>query len=219
MADIESQASGAPASGQPDRVTRKELRWRIWVQLPLIVTLVVLWMLLWGTLSWLSFASGIVIAFVVTRLFYLPPVELSGRFNPFWFMVFLARFAFDLVIASFQVAFQAIGLKGITRNSVVAVDLVTRSDFIITLTSIALSLIPGSIVAEVDRHRSIIYLHTLNIGDDAAVAALRLKVLSVERSLVRALGSAADVRETGALAMSRPLAGSPVVPPTEGEGS
>ncbi len=216
MTDTATPGQGA---NEVAPATRKELRWRIWVQLPLIVVLVALWMLLWGTLSWLSFVSGIAVAFAVTRAFYLPPVELSGRFNPFWFIVFLARFAVDLVVASFQVAFQAIGPRGINRNSVVAVDLVTRSDFIMTLTSITLSLIPGSIVVEVDRHQSIIYLHALNTGDDAAVTALRLKVLSVERALVRALGSAADVRDAGVLAMSGSTAGIPVDPPREGRDS
>ena len=38
---------------------------------------------------------------------YLPPVALSGRFNPLWFVVFLARFGLDLLLASFQVALQA----------------------------------------------------------------------------------------------------------------
>lgn len=207
-----------PVGEAAEPVTHRELRWRIWQQLPFLVTLVLLWMLLWGTVSWLSFVSGIVTALVVTRLFYLPPVELSGRFNPFWFLVFLGRFAFDLVVASFQVAFQAIGPRGVTRTSVVAVDLVTRSDFVMTLTAIVISLIPGSVVVEVDRHESILYLHAINVSTDDDVTALRLRVLSVERSLVRALGSAADVRDTGVLAMSGPTAGIPVVPPRkEGE--
>ena len=208
-----------PVSNAAEPITRKELRWRIWQQLPLIVTLVLLWMLLWGTVSWLSFASGIAITLVVTRLFYLPPVELSGRFNPFWFSVFLSRFAVDLVVASFQVAFQAIGPRGVTRNSIVAVDLVTRSDFVMTLTAIVISLIPGSVVVEVDRKGSILYLHAINVRDDDDVTALRLRVLSVERALVRALGSAADVRDTGVLAMSGPTAGIPVVPPPKDDES
>ena len=175
---------------------RKAIRWRIWQQLPLLITLVVLWMLLWGTISWLSLVTGAIIAVLVTRLLYLPPVELSGRFNPFWTIVFLGRFFFDLFIASFQVAFQAFRPRGVRRNAVVEVDLVTRSDFIMTLTAISISLIPGSIVLDVDRHQSILYLHALNMEDDAEIDRLRDKVLSIERMLVRALGSAEDVKRT-----------------------
>ena len=216
MSDLATDGSGTAEIGGPEPVIHRELHWRIWVQLPLIVLIVLLWMLLWGTFSLFSFVTGVVVAFAVTRVFYLPPVELSGRFNPFWFAVFLGRFAFDLVVVAFQVAFQAIGPRGIRRNSVIAVDLVTRSDFIMTLTAVAISLIPGSIVVEVDRRQSILYLHALNVGDDSAVTQTRLKVLSVERSLVRALGSAADVRDTGVLARSGPTAGKPVVHPRDG---
>jgi len=177
-------------------VSRREVRWRVWQQLPLLITLVVLWMLLWGTISWLSLVSGAAVAILVTRLLYLPPVELSGRFNPFWFIVFLARFFFDLVLASFQVAFQAFRPSGIRRNAVIEVDLVTRSDLIMTLTAIAISLIPGSLVLEVDRQQSILYVHALSMRDDAEVDRLRATVRSIERMLVRALGSADDVQRT-----------------------
>lgn len=175
---------------------RRGLRWRVWRQLPLLVGLVVLWMLLWGSLTWLSLVTGIVVAIVVTRLFYLPPVELSGRFNPLWFLAFLARFTADLVIASFQVAFQALRRRPSTRNAVLAVDLVTRSDFITTAVAIATSLIPGSLVVEVDRQRSILYLHALGVGDLEGAERVRAKVLTVERQLVRAFGSKDDVRRT-----------------------
>jgi multicomponent Na+:H+ antiporter subunit E len=175
------------------RQERQSIRWVLWQQLPLLIVLVVLWMLLWGTISWISFLSGLVVAVVVTRVFYLPPVELSGRFNPFWFVVFLARFFFDVVVASFLVASQAFRPRGVRSNAVIAVDLVTRSDFIITLTAIAISLIPGSLVVEVDRERSILYLHAIGVEDKPEAEKVRQKVLSVERAIIRAVGSRADV--------------------------
>jgi multicomponent Na+:H+ antiporter subunit E len=175
---------------------RQVVRGRLWQQLPLLVALVVLWMLLWGTVSWLSAGSGAIVAVLVTRLFYLPPVELSGRINPLWSLVFIGHFAFDLVVGSFSVAYQAFRPRGLRTNAVVAVGLVTRSDFIMTLTALAVSLIPGSLVVEVDRGRSILYLHSINVESDADLEKVRQKTLSVERGLVRALGSADDVRRT-----------------------
>src|SRR4051812_9669416 len=103
-------------------------------QLPLLLVLVVLWMLLWGSLTLLTFLTGVLVAIVVTRVFYLPPVELSGRFHPLWFVVFLLRFALELVKASVIVAAQAVSPKGPGRSSVIGVQLLTRSDFIMTLT-------------------------------------------------------------------------------------
>lgn len=167
----------------------------VWRDLPLLIALVLLWMLLWGTVSWLSFASGVLVALVVTRIFFLPPVELSGRFNPFWFVVFVARFAVDLVLASAQVAWQAFRPRGVRHNAVVGVQLSTRSDFITTLTSIAVSLVPGSLVVEVDRDGGVLYVHAIAVDDDK-VERVRAQVRSVERALVRALGSRADLERT-----------------------
>ena len=172
--------------------TRREVRFRVVQQLPLIVVLVVLWMLLWGSISWLNLVSGIVLALVVTRVFYLPSVELTGRFNPLAFAVFFGGFVVDLVVASFQVAFLA--FRGVRRNSVVAVQLASRSDLMTTLTAIAISLIPGSIVVEVDRDRSIVYVHVLNTENRERAEFARRDVLAVERRIVHALGSRADMR-------------------------
>lgn len=183
--------------------------WRLWKQWPLLVTLIALWMLLWGSVSWLNLATGLVVALAVTRGLYLPPVELSGRFNPFWFALFLVRFLGSVFIASFQVAGLAITPGAGRNNSVIAVNLKTRSDVIMTFTAVALSLIPGSYVLEVEREQSLLYLHVLGPtprkNSDAspqeqnsrANELVRVRVLSLERQVVRALGSRADLKMVG----------------------
>ncbi len=159
-------------------------------QLPLLLALVVLWMLLWGSLTPLTIVTGIVVALAVTRAFYLPPVELSGRFNIFWLVVFIGRFLGELVIASFQVALQAFARTPAPRSAIVRVDLRTRSDFIMTGVSIAASLVPGSLVIEVDRANARLYVHSLNMRSSADVDKSRAHVLSLEHDLLRAWGSA-----------------------------
>jgi multicomponent Na+:H+ antiporter subunit E len=163
-------------------------------QLPLLIWLVVLWMLLWGAFSWLNLVTGALIALLVTRVFYLPPIQLSGRFNLWWACVFVARFSFDLVHASIQVAWLAIDPRSIPHSAVVAVSLRTRSDLIMTLVSISISLVPGSLVVEADRLRGVLYVHVLNTRNFDDVAAARASVLAVEGRIVKALGSAEDVK-------------------------
>lgn len=170
--------------------------WHLWQHLPLLVVLVTLWMFLWRELSWFSLLSGVVVALLVTRAFYLPPVELSGRFNPFWLLVFLGKFASELVAASFLVALQAFYPRGIQHNAVVEVKLRTRSDFVLTLTSVVVSLIPGSVVVEIDRYRSVLFLHSLGVADQAGIDKVRAGVLGVERRLILAFGSRDDVRRS-----------------------
>lgn len=183
--------AGSGRTAREEKVERSAVAWQ---QLPLLVILVVLWMLLWGTVSALSVLSGVAVALVVMRIFYLPPVELSGRVNVLWLVVFLGRFLFDLVRASFVVAGQAFDPRGVRGNAVVAAQLHTRSDFIVTIVAVVMTLVPGSLVIEIDRERSILYLHALNAFDDASIEKVRDEVLRVERAAVRALGSRGDLR-------------------------
>jgi len=185
-------ASGEELDGAP-RVSGREAGRRWWRQLPLLAGLVVLWMVLWGQVSVVSALSGIVAAIVVTRFFYLPPVELSGRLNLWYLAVFLVRFFADVVSSSFQVAFQGLDPRPIPRSSVVKVQLRTRSDLILTLEAIAISLIPGSLVVEADRERGILFLHAFPTRTLADVDAIRRSALAMEERLVLAIGSAEDL--------------------------
>ena len=182
----------------PEKAAKKRLRVRMLHQLPLIVVLVILWMLLWGNVSWLNLVTGLILAVFVTRVFYLPPVDLTGRLNLWYLAVFVGNFSWQLVTASFQVAAQAFAPHPVSRNAVIAVQLATRSDLIMTLTAIALSLIPGSLVLEADREKSILYLHVLNTPDLDAVEKAREQVLLIERRIVRALGSRSDLDRVNA---------------------
>ncbi len=161
-------------------------------QSPLLLALVVLWTMLWGSVTPLTIVTGVVVALVVTRAFYLPPVELSGRFNLWWFLVFVGRFLGELLIASFQVAFQAFARRPAPHSAVVRVDLRTRSDFIMTGVSTAVSLVPGSFVLEVDRANARLYVHSLGVSTAEQVEAARAHVFSLERGLLRAWGSAEE---------------------------
>ena len=183
----------SPEGGRPDVLPRSRVPWRFLQQLPLLIGLIVLWMVLWGEFTWLSLLSGLVVALVVSLVFYLPPVELGGRLNVVWSLAFLGRFLFDLVVASVQVAWLALRPRGVTSNAVIAAPLATRSDFIMTLVATALSLVPGSIVVEVDREQSILYLHVIDVGTPEGADRFRANVRRVERGIVRAVGSKQDM--------------------------
>jgi multicomponent Na+:H+ antiporter subunit E len=170
-------------------------RRRMWQQMPLLVGLVALWMLLWGELSWLSLFSGILLAIGVTRLFYLPPVVLSGRLNLFWAAVFALRFAGEVVVASVVVAGQAFRPGKLPSNAIIEVPLRSRSDFVMSLTAITISLIPGTLVLEIDRERALLFLHVLGAGDRRGAEKARRSALETEASIIRAIGSRADLKK------------------------
>lgn len=160
-------------------------------ELPLLVWLVFLWCALWKDFSLGNFLGGCVLAFLVMRVFYLPPILWSGRFN-FWYAGKLfVRFLFDLFVSSFQVAFYVVRVFwGVpVSNAIVKVTLRSRSDVLLTATVHCISLIPGSLVLEVDRSNSTLYLHALNIVDNDSIRKVREQVLRTEASFIKMMGT------------------------------
>lgn len=187
---MSTQRSETPRGPVGERRVGRRIERRIRLhELPLLIGLILLWMMLWREISPMSFLSGLVLALVVTRVFYLPPVELAGRFNLWYALRYLGFFFAQLTIASFQVAWLAVKPGPPPVSSVIAVRLRTRSDFIITVTGITISLIPGSLVAEVDRFGSTLYLHVLNTPTQKQLTQMRRDVLHIERMLILAIGS------------------------------
>lgn len=162
-------------------------------ELPLVLWLVLVWGALWQDFGLGNLVFGALIAYVIVNFFYLPPVELTGRFNLLLVVPFLGRFLFQLVTASFEVFWLALTKGPALRNAVVAVQLRSHSDILVTATGHAISLIPGSLVLEVDRSTSTLYLHALNVSTDADADAIRRNVRATEVWLIRILGSRADL--------------------------
>ena len=175
--------------------TRKNALTLIWRQLPFFAWLVALWMLLWGQFTVVAFGTGLIAAIVVTRVFRLPPVELPGRVNLWYGLVFVVAFLTALVRSSLVVAWQTIDPWRYPGTAVIAVQLRVADDLILAHTAVTSCLIPGSLVIDIDRDRHILYLHAIGIASDADVEALRQSVLRWERRIVLAAGSRAQVAQ------------------------
>ena len=173
--------------------------WRsVWRQLPLLVALVALWVFLWDHVDALTIVTGVLLAIAVTRVLYLPPVLLSGRFNPWRALLLGLRMIFDVLSASFQVALAAVNPRWQPMNAIIAVQLHTRSDLVTTLTAEAISVVPGTLVVDIDRERGLLYLHALGTNTNRDLERVRREVLGVEGRIVLAMGTAveaASVRE------------------------
>ncbi|WP_350348801.1 Na+/H+ antiporter subunit E [Agromyces sp. G08B096] len=183
-------------------------RWRsAWRQLPLLVALVVLWLLLWDHIDVLTVVTGVLLAIGVTRALYLPPVLLSGRFNPWRGLLLGLRMMFDVVVASLQVAGLAIWPWWKPMNSLIAVQLLTRSDLVTTLTAEAISVVPGTVVVDIDRERGLLYLHALGTRTAADIDRTRRNVLGTEERIVLAIGTRAQAESVRRARRERRAAG------------
>ncbi len=162
-------------------------------ELPLLVWLVIVWGALWQNFTPGNLLFGALIAVLVARLFYLPPVELGGRFNVLRAVPFALTFLARVVSASFQVLFLAVAQGPKVISAVVAVPLRSHSDLLVTATGHVTALIPGSLVVEVDRSTSTLYIHGINVRDAEDAAQLRKDVRNTEAGLIRIMGTKAEL--------------------------
>lgn len=159
------------------------------VQWPMLIGLTVVWALLWGGLSVTNVLSGLVVAVIVVLVFPLPPIVFGGRLRVRGLAVLAGWFVVELVVASAQVAVQALRIGKRPLNAVIQVDLRSRSDLYLTLTAELLSLVPGSLVVEARRSTSTLFLHVLGVRSEADVEEARRRALRQEERVVRALAS------------------------------
>ena len=166
---------------------------RIRHQLPLLLWLVLVWTLLWGTWSWANLFTGILVALGVTLLLPLPPVVGGARVRPVALVLFLGHFVADLVSSGALVAWQTIRPQGIDRSAIIKVQLRTDSDLLLTILAESLTLVPGSMVIDMDRERRTLALHVLHVEDEGEVERQRASVLAQEERVVRAFGSPDEI--------------------------
>lgn len=164
-----------------------------WRRLVLPLWLMLVWILLWGTWSIANVATGLAIAFAVIALLPLPAVELGGRIRLLGLVRFVAWFARELVVSSLQVSWRAIRPHPLEHNAVIAVTLRTHSDAVLTLVTETLTLLPGSLVVEVNRASWTVYPHVLDVDLDD-VERFRQVVMDLEARVVRAIGSDEQLR-------------------------
>ncbi|MCM0675978.1 Na+/H+ antiporter subunit E [Micromonospora phytophila] len=184
--------TGDPVTPEPARSRRRAGRWRD--QLRALAWLVLIWNLLWGDFSWGNLVGGVLVGGAVLLFFPLPPVTFAGRLRPRALLVFALRFAGELASASANVARIAVRPGYRPRGAIVAVRLRVRTDLNLALTAEAISLVPGTLIIEVDRDAGVLHVHVLDVRGPEDLADSRDRILAVERRIVRAVGSAVELR-------------------------
>nr|WP_244162167.1 Na+/H+ antiporter subunit E [Micromonospora eburnea] len=159
--------------------------------------LVVVWLLLWGDLSWGNLVGGLVVGAAVLIFFPLPPVTFGGRLRAGALLVLAVTFVRELVSASVHVAAIAVRPGYRPRGAVIAVPLRIRTDLNLALTAELISLVPGTLILDVDRDLGVLYVHVLEVLRPEDLTDSRNRVLTAERRIVRAIGSPEEVRQLG----------------------
>ncbi|MGN0063085.1 MAG: Na+/H+ antiporter subunit E [Nocardioides sp.] len=144
-----------------------------------IAWLTLVWVTLWGHVTPMLVVSGVLVAVIMSITFPLPPLAIGVHVRPVRLVLLAARFLVDVIRASIQVTGVVLRRRPV-RNAVVAVDLRSDSDFVLTGVAAMLSLVPGSVVVEARRSTHTLFLHVLDVEDRAAAEAFRAEALAVE---------------------------------------
>ena len=162
--------------------------------IPMQFALVLLWLFLWGGFSWTTLLTGLVASSLIPFVFYLPPIEITGRVHVGWLAWFVLRLFIDIARASGIVAAQAFGIGYSRDAAVIAVPLRTRSDVIMTATAEASTLVPGTLVLDIDRESRELYLHVFSVRSLDDVEKARREVRETEARIILAIGSPWEAR-------------------------
>lgn len=164
----------------------------------LVGWLIVVWILLWGSLTAANIVSGLAVALVITFLLPLPAVPIEGKVHPLSLLRLIVTVAYYLMLSSAQVAWLAIKPGPRPLSGVLRARVDVKSDLVLALAVNIVNLIPGSIVLEIDQARRVLVMHAIDVGSEPAVRRFYRQIGIIERLLVATFERDADWREAKA---------------------
>ncbi len=171
--------------------SRRRLRWRL--QWRAILMLALIWVILWGNYSLVDVLVGIVLGWLITVTFPLPPIRYHGRLRPVGLLVLVVTVLRDLAVASWRLTLAAFSPRIDFTPAVIRVDLRSSSDLYQVEIAELISIVPGSIVIDARRSTRVLYLHLLDVAEPDGVAKAKAAALDVERRVLKAIGSNAEI--------------------------
>ncbi|ONK11855.1 Na+/H+ antiporter subunit E [Streptomyces sp. MP131-18] len=152
--------------------------------------LLLLWLMLWGSVSAVVLIGGLAVVIAVRAAFRMPAVDLRVTLRPLRLIGLFWHLLIQLVSSATSVAWAAIRHGGHVPAAVMEVPLEEDSDVIIAATVFFTAMSPGSLVLEIDRERRVLYVHGLPAGTRAEAERRRRSVRQAERATVSALKEA-----------------------------
>jgi multicomponent Na+:H+ antiporter subunit E len=178
---------------------------RIRSRLPSVLWLTLVWVLLWGTFTVTSLVGGVLVAMLVTALFRLPLSRERLPLRPLRLVGLLCFLVYDLVVSGAEVSWQVLRHGPRARAAIIAVPLLSGSDRVVTVMANALSLSPGTMALQIDHDHDVWYVYALGPRDEAGVDRIRRRTLDMQRRVLAALGSPAQVAEAERLVAAVPV--------------
>lgn len=147
-----------------------------------LLSLLVVWVALWGEVSVANVVSGVVVAVLVTTLFRSGSAG-GHRLRPIGALRLGASVFADLVVSTWRVVVAVLRpTPDRVHAEVIEVSLRSRSPLVCTLVANAITLTPGTMTVDLDPQSSRLRVHVLGRVDHdefrASVRALEDRVLA-----------------------------------------
>lgn len=163
-----------------------------------VIMLTIMWVLLWGDLSWGNVVAGLGLAVGISLLTPVPRGP-KRRFTvrPWALLRLMGLFAWDVMVAAFQIV--AVIITGrVPREAIIRVQTRAHSDGFLTATAGFSALVPGSIVIDAHRLTGTLYVHVFDVDEgEEAMAEAHHRVLVQEERILRALASDEELMDAG----------------------
>jgi multicomponent Na+:H+ antiporter subunit E len=162
-------------------------------RLPRIVWLTAVWVLLWGTFTPLTVVGGVLVAVAVTLLFPMPPAPDRLPVRPLPLLALVGYLVYDLVVSTLEVSWHTLRYGPRARGAIVETPTRSGSDRVVTVMAAAITLSPGTTVLEIDQDHGTWFVYALGPRDAAGVERVRRRVADMQRRVLAAFGSPADI--------------------------
>ena len=176
------------ATLRPGRFPRASMGMLVW--------LTGVWVLLWGKVTTGNIVAGFLIALLITTLTPLPATPFDGRFRPRALATLAVTFVRDLIVASAQITVHVLTGRQ-PRGAMIEVHTRSHSDVFLTLTAGMTSLVPGSVVIDINRTTGVLSIHIFDVELAGGLDAAHRAVLRQEEMILRAFASPAQLADAG----------------------
>ncbi|MEP2371184.1 Na+/H+ antiporter subunit E [Ilumatobacter sp.] len=115
--------------------------------------LTLLWVLLWGHVSYANVLGGIAVSAGVVLFARLESGSLRPtRFRPWWAFRYVATLGWQLLVSNIRLAYEILTPGDGTYTGIIAVPIRGGSDAVVNLVANSITLTPGTMTIDVERH-------------------------------------------------------------------
>ena len=175
-------------------MSRTAVRHRVSFAMTLWLTLV--WLTVFSSIAPLTILSGILLAVAVQLALPMPRTSDVWHLRPGYLTALILRFMWDLVLAGLQVS--GLVLSGRKhKDGIVECALQSDSPVYATIVAAMSSMVPGTVVLEVEPQKRGMYLHCLDLAKQGWAPGGRRTVAEQEKRVLLAFATDRAVVEAG----------------------